>query len=144
MLATAQGNKGMLPHPLSHRLRLPERSSSADCPKRGVRMVLPSEVGLKAATNSSVFSKRHEHWINQYPLFNHPSCRPLLRAVRPARASVPLCPPLQWEETPTGAKKLVASQFCDLAEERLSHIFTSFLSLCSISFFFQFLSLHLF
>lgn len=58
-LAAAQGNKGMFPHPLSHPLLLPEHSSSADCPKRAVRMILPSEVGLKAATNTSVFSKMH-------------------------------------------------------------------------------------
>lgn len=61
-------------------------------------MVLPSEVGLKAATSSLVFSKMHEQQINQYPLlFSHLSCRLFLRAVIPARASVPLCPPLQWE-----------------------------------------------
>lgn len=59
MLATAQRKKGMLPHPLTHPLLLPERSSSADCPKRGVGMVLPSEVGSKVATNSPFFSKMH-------------------------------------------------------------------------------------
>jgi len=52
--------KRMLPHPLSSPSPLPERSVSADYPKRRGRMVLPSEVGLKAATNRSVFSKARE------------------------------------------------------------------------------------
>lgn len=90
MLATARVNKGMLPHPLSHPLLLLEHSSSADCLKRGVRMVFPSEVGLKAATNSLVFSKMHEQQISQYPLlFSHPSCRLYLRALS---LREPLCP----------------------------------------------------
>lgn len=49
MLAAAQGNEGMLPHHLSDPLLHPEHSNSADCPKIGVRMALPYEVGSKAA-----------------------------------------------------------------------------------------------
>lgn len=49
MLAAAQGNEGMLPHHLSDPLLHPEHSNSADCPKIGVRMALPYEVGSEAA-----------------------------------------------------------------------------------------------
>lgn len=111
-------NTGMLLHPLSQPLLLPEDSNLLIALKEESRWFCP----LRWVEGSH--KQWHEQWISQLPLlFNHPSCRPLFRGVIPVRASVPLCPRLQWEEIPTGAKKLVASQFSDLAGEPLLHIF---------------------
>lgn len=111
MLATAQGNMGMLSHLSFHTLKLSEYSASVDCPKRDSKMVL-------ACVVVSLLKCMHSE------LTNDPCCStitPIGHFSAQLSLVEPLCP---YPQCCCGANisTEAAFQFCSLAEEPFCYL----------------------